>query len=364
VGSSFEYDDNVMPGGASDGEEAFSISPYIGASWVNITPQTVVDIYARFGVMYYLDAPAAMDDYNQQSRVSLNITHNVSERLILKTQNFFSYELEPNYAYGYSGSRQSSEHFFWQSDNSVSYRWTERLGTATGLVFSGLAFDDSNSDDRITWEAYNQFRYSLSQQSILTAEYRYKDISSSGAASDSAEHFFLLGIEHRFSPNTIGIYKAGVQLRDVSDGSQSTSPFVEAAMFSQVNEHFLARGFFRYGLEGYDTVEAFGPTVVEFDERETLRLGLSGEYTLSQMLSIFGGLDYIPTTYAGGRNVVTSASFADQKEDVLNAYIGLSLKFTANVTGSASYNYTDSNSDIPGREYDRSRISLGVSASF
>jgi hypothetical protein len=34
---------------------------------------------------------------------------------------------------------------------------------------------------------------------------------------------------------------------------------------------------------------------------ETLRFGISAEYALSPMFSLFGGVDYIPTTYDSGR---------------------------------------------------------------
>ncbi len=54
----------------------------------------------------------------------------------------------------------------------------------------------------------------------------------------------------------------------------------------------------------------------------------------------------------------------DQSSDILNAYIGLSVKFNDYLTGTACYNYTDANSDFAGGTYDRNRISIGLSAQF
>ena len=105
---------------------------------------------------------------------------------------------------------------------------------------------------------------------------------------------------------------------------------------------------------------------MEYDERETLRFGISGEYAISPMFSVFGGIDYIPTSYQSGRCDSTCPSDppSDQDEDIFNAYIGLSMKFNDYLTGTASYNYTNSSSDLPGRDYERNRISVGVSAEF
>ena len=58
------------------------------------------------------------------------------------------------------------------------------------------------------------------------------------------------------------------------------------------------------------------------------------------------------------------AEVGDESEDIINAYIGASFKFTDNLFGTVSYNFTQSDSDLPGRDYDRNRVSVGVRAEF
>lgn len=369
VGTNVTYDDNVAPGFGPE-EDSVGINPYVGLSFVNITPQTTWDVYARLGLIYYVDQPtvAGSDDVNSQSRAGINLTHRFSERLRFSSRNFISYELEPDYSYGYASSRQLGEYFYWQTDNSVGFRWTERFATYTGLRLTGANYADVANNDRFTWEAYHQLRFQLGPQTVLTADYRYADTSGDGVSSDSTDQYVLGGVEHRFSPNTIGILRAGAQFRDVDDGGTSTSPYLELALNSQVTQQFMVRAFARYGIEVYDTVLGH-PTagLVEFDDRRTLRVGISSEYALSQMLSLFAGIDYIPTSYEEGRSVSTPpfiGGISDLDEDIFNGYIGLSYKFNDMITGTASYNYTDSSSDVAGRDYDRNRISLGVSAEF
>ncbi|MES2997083.1 MAG: hypothetical protein V4733_09770 [Verrucomicrobiota bacterium] len=360
------YDDNVTPTGGGPEEESFALNPYVGASFVRTTPQTTVDLYARLGLIYYLDSPAGMEDVNSQSRLGLNVTHSVSERLRFSSRNFISYELEPDYSYGYATSRATSEYLYYQTDNSVGYRWTERFGTYTGFRVGGLEYDDAHND-RTYFEPYNQFRYQLTPQTVLTAEYRYRWTEGSGLASDTDDQYLLVGAEHRFNPNTIGVIRVGAQFHEVDLGDSSTSPYLEASLRSQVNQQFSVQAFARYGIEGYDTVVLDNTgTLVEYDDRQTFRLGVSGDYSLSQRLSLFGGIDYIPTSYEDGRIAGGFAGSPNSSfdESIFNAYVGFAVKFTDYLSGNVAYNFTDSSSDIDVREYDRNRISVGLSAEF
>jgi hypothetical protein len=367
VGVSAIYDDNVGAGNGGAEEDSFALNPSLGASFISISPQTTWDVFVRLGMIYYLDAPGNMDELNSQSRIGVNLTHRFSERLRFVSRNFVSYELEPDYAYGYASARTAGEYFYWSTDNSVGYRWSERVGTYTGFSLTGTQYTDVNDNDRLNWQVYNQFRYQLTPQTVLTQDYRYGMTSGDGRSSDSGDQFLLAGVEHRFSPSTVGVFRAGAQFRDVDDGDSNITPYVEASFRTRVNEQFSIRSFVRYGMEYYDTVQTIGIGTVEYDSRVTMRLGVTAEYMLSPMLSLFAGVDYIPTSFEDGRPLLPllpGTPVPDSDEDMINAHIGLSMRFNDFVTGSLSYNFTNSSSDIVNRDYDRNRISLGVSAEF
>ena len=381
VGVDAIWDDNVNPTGTLNGqksESAFSLNPYVGASFVRITPQTTWDIYTKLGLVYYIDKPKTLSDsmYPEDS-LSVNYTHRFSERLRFSSRNFISYEMEPNYAYGFATNRQAGNYLFWTTDNAVGYRWTERLATYTGLTLTGLKYDDNkvSNADRFTWLLYNQFRYQLTPQSVLTAEYRYGQTNASGIASDTTDQYLLVGIEHRFSPTTILVARVGAQLQDYrspvnsTTGKSSTSPYAELALNSQLNDQFTVHSFLRYGIEGYDTVRQVGPTndTYEFGDRRTLRIGVNGEYALTPMFSIFGGVDYIPSSFDNGRRITSNggpANVSGLAEDLINTYLGLSVKFNQHLFGTVSYNYTNSTSDFFGYSYNRNRISVGIRGEF
>lgn len=365
VGAQLVYDDNVAPNGfAATEEDSMAFSPYVGAKWTSVTPRTIIDLYANVSTMYYFDAPATVDDTSINTRFNFDITHDLSERISVSSRNFVAYELEPNYAYGYASSRQNGEHLYWSTNQSLDYNWTRRFTTRHGIGFSGTDYQDDPNLDRQAYSFFNSLRYRLSPQTVLTAQHRYSDSSGGGVASDSSNHFLTVGAEHRFSPNTIGRIDTGVQLREVDSGDNSTSPYLDMSLNTQVNRQLTVRGFVRYSIEDFDTVQTDGVSVFEYDERSTLRVGVSSSYSVSPKLQVFGGVDYIPTSFESGRLLAGPGPVADADENVLNAYIGLSLRITDNLEANCSFNHTTSDSDFNGRDYDRNRISLGVSAYF
>lgn len=365
VGASVIYDDNVSPGYGPK-TSSFGVNPSVAASFISNSPQTSWNVYARLGVIYYFDAPSTMDSISPQSRVGLNFTHRFSERLRFSSTNFVSYELEPDYSYGYASSRITGPYFFWSTDNAVGFRWTERFATYTGLRLSGTNYADVPNNDRISWDAYNQFRYQLSPQTVATSDLRYGETYGNGLASDASDFFILAGLEHRFSAATIGIVSAGAQFHSISGGDSYTSPYLQFALNSQVNQELNVRSYMRYGIEGNGNVQSIstiGP-LVEFNNQQVFRLGVAAEYAISKKFSLFSGIDYIPTSYAGGVTVPGGLPVGDLTTDIFNVYIGMSMKVTDAITGSVSYNYSKSSSDFENATYERNRINVGVSTQF
>jgi hypothetical protein len=375
VGGNMIFDDNVNPGkqdtnGQTIRDSSMAINPYVGASFVSLAPQTTLDVYGKLGMIYYFDAPEGVDDVNSQSRLGVSLIHRFSERLRYVSRNFVAYELEPDYSYGMASSRQSSEFLSWSTDNSLGYRWTERFATYSGIRLNGSTYDDNNSD-RTTWQVYEQLRYQYSPQTVLVTEYRYGQTLTNGDASESDNQYFLIGADHRFSPNTIGTVRTGAQLRDVDGGSSSTSPYLEFALNSQINPQLKLGAFMRYGMEDDDTLltpDLTSPARYEYEERSVFRLGMTGTYRISPDWGLNSGVDLIQSDYDGARWLSGGAPRSNGpslSETTVNAYIGMSVKLTEYLYGNLSYNYSQVVSDVNDyREYDRNRVSVGVSAEF
>nr|MBC8149457.1 outer membrane beta-barrel protein [Verrucomicrobiaceae bacterium] len=169
-----------------------------------------------------------------------------------------------------------------------------------------------------------------------------------------------VGLEHRCSPNSLGVIKGGVQRRDVGGGGDSSNPYLEASVRSQINEQFAIRSYVRYGVEDY----ARSIARINFEGADTLRLGLTGTYGLSEQLSLNAGVNYVSLGYQDS----SLAGQDDVDEDSFNLSVGFRLELSDTMWLNGSYNFEtlSSDFDVPGtdREYDRNRINLGINTTF
>ena len=357
-------DDNPTPLGGSDSTLYGSAS--IGASFLSVAPQTRTEFFARLGTIHYFDdldyitnaGVISVDQSTTTYGFGLNWTREVNERLRLVSRTYLSQELEPDRASGIGGLMQVGSYQRWNTNLSVGYRWSERLGTYTGLTVSDLSYDNFGQNEFSSVSIYNDFRYQLSPQTVATLTYRHveNDVLFGG---DSTNQHILAGLEHRFSPNTIGVVRAGAQFRDI-DGSANgttTSPNLEASLNNRINEQLTVRAYARYSNEDYVRSVAGGI----YDNAETLRLGLSASYMISPTFSINAGLNYQDVDYS---ERATPFGPIDPTEDIVNYFVGFNMSVTDTISLYGTYNHEDFGSSVAGREFDRNRLSLGVSSQF
>ena len=373
VGASVGYDDNPTP--LFDGDDLNDgsgyVSAFVQANWTSVSPQTTWDVFARLGGRYYftdLDGQNA-DQVSPDAQLGVNFTHRFSERLRFSSRNLLAYENEPDYDYGFAGDRRSGDYFRYSTNNSVGYRWSDRIGTQTGITFSGVTYDDIDDSDYNQILFSHDFRYRMSPATVLTAGYRYSTTNNDGGRTDANSHYLVGGVEHRISPTSAVVLRAGAQISDPDDGSSRTRPFFEGALRSRLTEQLSADVFVRYSAENYNRgfvsndVPSGNPTLHRFEHSQTLRVGAKATYALNQQVSLFGGVNYILTDYEDVADG-SGPGVDEGDEGLLNLNAGFSYQVTDNLYLTGSYNYTTSISDFDDREYDRNRVQLGVQATF
>ncbi|MBR01488.1 MAG: hypothetical protein CMO60_11615, partial [Verrucomicrobiales bacterium] len=328
------------------------------------TPATTTEFFARLGVVHYFDdidvGGQSVDQSSEVAGFGLNWTNRISDRLRFVSRNTLNKQREPDYAQGFQGAA-TGDYLRWSTDQAVGYRWSERLGTYTGVRYEDVSYDDLDGFARSSVTFYNDVRYQLSPQTVATFTYRLNEVDG-GLESDSTNSYFLVGLEHRFSPNTLGVVKAGVQNRDVDRGGEGSSPYVEASLRSQINEQFAISSYIRYGVEDYARrIVLGGIGALPFEGSEALRLGLTGTYGLSEELSMNVGVNYVSLGYVDS----LLAGFPDLDEESLNLSVGFRLELSDTMWLNGSYNFETLSSDIGSiREYDRNRINLGINTTF
>lgn len=361
VGANIGYDDNPTPLLQNTDNGALYGSVFAQANFTSVSPQTTWDFFARLGFRYYLDDldGTNADNENYSARLGLNYTHRFSERLRFSSRNFVAYEIEPDYDYEIANDRRSGQYLRYSSNNSVGYRWSDRLGTQTGVTFSGINYQDLDNADFSSVTFRHDFRYRVSPATVVTAGYRY-GIVSNDQGGDVTQHFLTGGVEHRISPTSAIVVRAGVQVSDPDSGESRTRPFIEGALRSQLTEQFSTNTFVRYSNEGWNRrlITGIG-TSVAFENNQTLRIGSRGTYALNPQVSLFGGVNYIFTDYEDPIAPATQ----EGNESLLHLNVGASYQMTDSLFLTGSYNFTKSFSDFD-REYDRNRFQLGVQTTF
>lgn len=356
------YDDNVATS-ETDKQSSIAYNPSVGLSLTRTTPQTVIDVNGRLGLIYYPDPVFNNDQISNQSRLGLSLSHRFSERLRFTSLNMISREREPDYSYGIATGRRkgSGEYVATTTDNTFGYRWTERFGTTTGIRYSQVNNPNADSEDsnRTTWEFHHQFRYQYSPQNVVTSGYRYEQGQASGNSRNSTDHFLTVGDEYRFSPSTIGVVSTGAQFHSIEGGESSVIPYLELSGNTKVNQQLSYKAFIRYRAESDGLTRQINGTSINYSKRETLRFGVTNEYQISPKFILSGGLDYIPGSYTGA-----DQKSLDRQESLLNIFISATLKFNDFLTGVATYTFADNVSDFVDDTYRRNRISLGLNASF
>ena len=359
TGASIGYDSNPTPVINND-DDSLYISGFVQANLTSVSPQTTWDVYARIGARYYLDdIDAGGDQLNGDIRLGVNYTHRVSERLRFSSRNFVALENEPDFDFGFGGNVRVGNYFRYSSNNSIGYRWTDRLGTQTGVSFTGVIYEELDDADynRVTFR--HDFRYRVSPATVLTAGYRF-GVVSNDSGGDANNHYVVGGVEHRISPNSALVLRAGVQVQDPDNGDTRTTPFVEGTLRTQLTEQLSTDVFVRYQNESFNRRLFTGANSLNFESNQTFRLGARATYAVNPGFSVFGGVNYILNNY---EDEVSNAA-GDIDEGLLNLNIGASYELTQGLYLTGSYNYTTNISDVDAREYERNRVQFGVQATF
>ena len=79
-------------------------------------------------------------------------------------------------------------------------------------------------------------------------------------------------------------------------------------------------------------------------------MGVSADYVISPQLTLQAGANVILMDMEDGRNVPAPGAINDAETDLLNLYLGLAYKINDGLYVTGSYNWTDSDSDLPGRD--------------
>ena len=346
----YDSNSNQAPDGFDKADTGFWQGGVVVA-YASGSPVTKVKVGGQYSGFYYFDPQPGQDDWFQNFRATLNVTHSASRRLQLGFNGWIAYEFQPDFAIGQTSSRVRDQYTFGYANFSAAYMISPAITSVTNYTFSSVYYDEENADERVSHLVSQQFKYLVSRLTALTAEYRFGVTEYDSGRDDYKSHYALVGANHAFSRQLTSSFAVGAEFTEFDSGGDTTNPYFEGALNYRLAEETTLRWYNRYG---YDATNAGA-----YQDRLSYRTGLTVTQRFGPYLSGNAGVHYIHQTFEDG-----FSSISDRDDDLINLTVGLNYQILDNMVLNSSYTYTNLSSDAEFNEYDRSRVSLGASVTF
>jgi len=177
---------------------------------------------------------------------------------------------------------------------------------------------------------------------------------------NSKGHTFYVGAQHLFTPTLSGYANVGAQhfsyYNDPASESQ-WSPYAQGGLTYALQTTTTADIGFRYERAASNEGGGGGQNFVRDTEQATLYGNLKHRIFSKLVGTLNGSIN--DAKYNGG-----GPSIDDKHQLYFRVGMDLAYEFTENFSSHIGYNYDKLESDLPGRDYDRNRVYLGLTAGF
>lgn len=176
---------------------------------------------------------------------------------------------------------------------------------------------------------------------------------------DNLSHSGYVGIKHNFLDNLVGSLKAGAQYTTYYNDPSSTSswgPEGDASLIYTYASGSYAQLGVTESRNATDTVTVNSNGQITQDQESTVLYGsITHPLTPKLMGSLVGQYQY--STFHNGQFNSRSAQF-------YNAGLNLTYAFNRHLSSELGYNFDWYTTPVPGQDYTRNRVYLGVTATY
>ena len=366
------YDSNVNL--APDNEQdsfGFEISPTVG---INLPfEQTLLTANYTYEYRYYDDNGNGDSACQSTHLFDASLIHSFTERISLELHDSFVFSEEPGLldpAASFPGRSEAIRNFA-----SVQSSWgvTPEISVVTGYRNSYYDYQNSMLSaflDRMEHAANVDLRWQLARTTVGVFGYEFgavgyleNDDLGFGITSEDRNkysHKIYVGADHTFNPSLQGNARAGVEIddyyNDPTDSGNTVSPWGQASL----TYTYSADGSVKLGVShAHNQTDEFSFSndgkITRDQESTTVYVDLTHRITPKLVGGVTGRAQW--STFNGGE-------FDDKTDSIYGVAVNLTYNFNEHFSADLGYNYDKLNSDIMGREYDRSRVYLGVSAAY
>lgn len=355
VGVEVGYDTNTNTASEYETDSLF-FGGGVGLFYAYATETTRFDIGGNFSSLYYENTEPGQDDIYYNTRMTSNLGHKLSQRATVTNNLLVSYEVEPDYVVGASGALRNGHYFFGYERLGLNYQWSRRFSTVTSYTFNGVWYEKeelAQQEDRHTHTVAQQLRYALSRTTTANVEYRFSHTDFINIGNDSTSQFLLVGGDHEFSAFTQGGLLVGAEYRDFERHGSITRPYGEAYLTYKLTEDTSLRWAGRAGLENNE--------LGNYRDRYGYRTGVTGFHSFTPTVRGSLGLSYLHSDFDPADS---DGHLEDASDDGVSVNVGVTYKLVRNIDVNAGYQFTAYFSDLEARDYDRHRVTVGMSSTF
>ncbi|MCX6896806.1 MAG: outer membrane beta-barrel protein [Verrucomicrobia bacterium] len=182
----------------------------------------------------------------------------------------------------------------------------------------------------------------------------------SSDSRNSRSHYVYVGLEHSFLRNLVGSVRAGVQFVSYYNSptsDETVSPYVDLSLrYNYTTGSFVELGF-QHQRNATDGFSVGTDSITTDQETSTVYAAITHAITPKLIGNLNGRYQW--STYNGG-----SALYDGQTDNVFLLGVSLEYRFNRHLSAEVGYNYDVVTSNIAGRDYDRNRVFLGMTASY
>jgi Putative beta-barrel porin 2 len=378
------YDDNynTAPSGPDKRSSyGFEISPSFS---LNVPlQQTELGLRYTYGLYYYQDRMQTSGrPIDQTHQADLWIAHAFSENWKTKVQDSFVVGQEPELLNAGIPIRVEGNNIHNDGTITLDTQWTRLLGSEVGYENNFYDYQSSGGTaavpslagilNRLEHLAWVNMNWRVLPTATAFVGYQYGQINYIGnefiapgyvsANRDNRSHYGYAGLQYSPLENLSLAAKAGIQYIDFYNPptgipkTSQTSPYADlSATYTYLPGSYAQLGF-RQMRNATDVVapDATGK-ITEDQESSVVYASINHKFTPQLTGNVLGNVQY--STFKGG--------YYDSKSQTWYTLgLNLSYSFNPHVSAEVGYNYDYLTSDVPGQEYQRNRVYVGVTGTY
>jgi len=386
------YDDNYTTTPQKHGSLGFQASPSFSLDMP--LQQTEIGLRYTYGLYYYQSRERnGQKPIDQTHQFDLWLDHAFSPRWEGRVEDTVVVAQEPSLLTpGAAGTAQriNGNNVVNTFTGSLHTDWTPEFGTALSYKNSFYNYDNSGGNtapfyntpsyagllNRVEQTIGLELQWHLTQETTGLFGYNFglvnfvgnEPISRSTVAPfpiynsnsrDNMSHSGYVGVRHNFLDNLVGTIRAGAQYTTYYNDPSSTSswgPEGEAALIYTYASGSYAQLGVKESRNATDTVQVNSNGQITQDEQSTVVYSsITHPLTPKLMASLVGQFQY--STYHDGK-------FNSQSAKFYSAGLNLTYAFNRHLSSELGYSLDWYTTPVPGQDYTRDRVYLGVTATY